>query len=88
MPTAYRSGPDSIVASKVTVISSPGVQVVGPAINLSVPMRTSFAVHDGLFNPVAGFKHIVSAVPANAAPAQPSKASPDTIPRKHPEENK
>ena len=49
-PMSYRSGPDSTVASSVTMkgVGSDGSQLDGPATRCMLPIRTSFAVHGGL----------------------------------------
>jgi hypothetical protein len=62
------SGPDSIVASIVTLngVRSVGSHVVGPVISLMEPILTSLAVHEGLFSPVSSVRH---AFPDDWAPA-------------------
>src|SRR5687768_8739914 len=66
MPMSYLAGPDSMVASTVTCIVSllSGSQVVGPAITLNEPIRTSLAVQDGLLSPVAS---LMQALPSDCA---------------------
>jgi hypothetical protein len=58
-PMSNLSGPDSIVASIVTLngVRSVGSHVVGPAISLMEPILTSLAVHEGLFSPVFSVRH-------------------------------
>jgi carbon starvation protein CstA len=83
-PTSYLSGPDSIVASIVTLIGVVlvGSQLVGPLTNRYEPILTSLAVQDGL-PPTSSLIHAVfetCAAAIWAAKSKPTTSSTIVIP--------